>query len=394
MNGWRKACRVLAVLVAVGLVVLVGVRKKGKQPDETDESSVLAEGPAVWQSNEGFVSEMGRAANTEQSEGVISGEMPGPEPENQAVYVGAIHYTQYAWKEAYTKLSRYPETKKSVSKGEDSVSILNEKGENLYLSSGRILYKLNDSANQLFELTSYPARATEREGQVRQEGEAAYIAELDDLSRDEAEQAALRLMKSLIQSEICGVEVVGLYGYTGKQLKRIHQTLYRERSVWGYFYQELPSEAENGLYYMEMRLNIGGVPVCTEEDARGIHGSVDSSDSIIPVKACLVLSKEGLVFLDFAYAFDLSGIRNADALPESAIQAIAREDLKNNTYASDSEEFEMRLMNLCIRHGTGANASYELCPVWRVQTAGKGDIDFCLAVYDAVSGKRLFEGLL
>ena len=350
MNGWRKACRVLAVLVAVGLAVLVGVRKKGEQPDETDESSVLAEGPAVWQSIEGFVSEMGRAANTEQSEGVISGEMPGPEPENQAVYVGAIHYTQYAWKEAYTKLSRYPETKKSVSKGEDSVSILNEKGENLYLSSGRILYKLNDSANQLFELTSYPARATEREGQVRQEGEAAYIAELDDLSRDEAEQAALGLMKSLIQSEICGVEVVGLYGYTGKQLKRIHQTLYRERSVWRYFYQELPSEAENGLYYMEMRLNIGGVPVCTEEDARGIHGSVDSSDSIIPVKACLVLSKEGLVFLDFAYAFDLSGIRNADALPESAIQAIAREDLKNNTYASDSEEFEMRLMNLCIRH--------------------------------------------
>lgn len=394
MNGWRKACRVLAVLVAVGLAVLVGVRKKGEQPDETDKSSVLAEGPAVWQSNEGFVSEMGRAANTEQSEGVISGEMPESEPENQAVYVGAIHYTQYAWKEAYTKLSRYPETKKSVSKGEDSVSILNEKGENLYLSSGRILYKLNDSANQLFELTSYPARATEREGQVRQEGEAAYIAELDDLSRDEAAQAALGLMKSLIQSEICGVEVVGLYGYTGKQLKRIHQTLYRERSVWRYFYQELPSEAENGLYYMEMRLNIGGVPVCTEEDARGIHGSVDSSDSIIPVKACLVLSKEGLVFLDFAYAFDLSGIRNADALPESAIQAIAREDLKNNTYASDSEEFEMRLMNLCIRHGTGAKASYELCPVWRVQTAGKGDIDFCLAVYDAVSGKRLFEGLL
>ena len=394
MNGWRKACRVLAVLVAVGLAVLVGVRKKGEQPDETDKSSVLAEGPAVWQSNEGFVSEMGRAANTEQSEGVISGEMPESEPENQAVYVGAIHYTQYAWKEAYTKLSRYPETKKSVSKGEDSVSILNEKGENLYLSSGRILYKLNDSANQLFELTSYPARATEREGQVRQEGEAAYIAELDDLSRDEAEQAALGLMKSLIQSEICGVEVVGLYGYTGKQLKRIHQTLYRERSVWRYFYQELPSEAENGLYYMEMRLNIGGVPVCTEEDARGIHGSVDSSDSIIPVKACLVLSKEGLVFLDFAYAFDLSGIRNADALPESAIQAIAREDLKNNTYASDSEEFEMRLMNLCIRHGTGAKASNELCPVWRVQTAGKGDIDFCLAVYDAVSGKRLFEGLL
>ena len=57
MNGWRKACWVLAILVAVGLVVLVGVRKKGKQPDETDESSVLAEGPAVWQSNEGFVSE-------------------------------------------------------------------------------------------------------------------------------------------------------------------------------------------------------------------------------------------------------------------------------------------------------------------------------------------------
>ena len=61
MNGWRKACRVLAVLVAVGLAVLVGVRKKGEQPDETDESSVLAEGPAVWQSIEGFGSEIGRA---------------------------------------------------------------------------------------------------------------------------------------------------------------------------------------------------------------------------------------------------------------------------------------------------------------------------------------------
>ena len=394
MNGWRKACRVLAVLVAVGLAVLVGIRKKGKQPDETDESSVLAEGPAVWQSVEGFVPETGRTANAEQSEGVISGETPQPEPENQAVYVGAIRYTQYEWKEAYTKLSRYPETKKSVSKGEDSVSISNEKGENLYLSSGRILYKLNDLANQLFELTSYPARATERDGQVRQEGEAAYIAELDDLSRDEAEQAALRLMESLIQSETCRAEMVGLYGYTGRQLKRIHQTLYRERNVWRYFYRELPSEAENGLYYMEMRLNIGGVPVCTEEDARGINGSVDSSDSIIPVKACLVLSKEGLVFLDFAYAFDLSGIRKADALPESAVQAIARENLKNNPYASNSEGFEMRLMNLCIRHVTGTKAGYELCPVWRVQTAGKGDIDFCLAVYDAVSGKRLFEGLL
>lgn len=80
MNGWRKACWVLAILVAVGLAVLVGVRKKGEQPDETDKSSVLAEGPAVWQSIEGFVSEMGGAANTEQSEGVISGEMPGPEP--------------------------------------------------------------------------------------------------------------------------------------------------------------------------------------------------------------------------------------------------------------------------------------------------------------------------
>lgn len=90
----------------------------------------------------------------------------------------------------------------------------------------------------------------------------------------------------------------------------------------------------------------------------------------------------------------MSDIRKADALPESAVQAIVREDLKNNPYAIDSKEFDMSLMNLFIRHGTGTKASYELCPVWRVQTAGKGDIDFCLAVYDAVSGKRLFEGLL
>ena len=56
MNGWRKACRVLVVLVAVGLAVLVVIRKMGKQPDETDKSSVLAEEPAVWQSVEGVAS--------------------------------------------------------------------------------------------------------------------------------------------------------------------------------------------------------------------------------------------------------------------------------------------------------------------------------------------------
>ena len=54
MNGWRKACWVLAVLVVVGLAVMVGIRKKGKQSDETGESSVLAEEPAVWQRIEGF----------------------------------------------------------------------------------------------------------------------------------------------------------------------------------------------------------------------------------------------------------------------------------------------------------------------------------------------------
>ena len=110
MNGWRTACRVLVVLVAVGLAVLVVIRK----PDETGESSVLAEGPAVWQRIEGFVSETGRTANTEQSEGVISGETPQPEPQNQAVYAGIVRYTRYVWKEAYTKLLRYPETRKSV----------------------------------------------------------------------------------------------------------------------------------------------------------------------------------------------------------------------------------------------------------------------------------------
>ena len=142
MNGWRKACRVLVVLVAVGLAVLVVIRKMGKQPDETDKSSVLAEESAVWQSVEGVASETGRTVNTEQSEGAISDETPRFESENQAIYVGTIRYTQYAWKEAYTQLSQYTETKKNVLKGEDSVSISNEKGENLYLSSGRILYKL------------------------------------------------------------------------------------------------------------------------------------------------------------------------------------------------------------------------------------------------------------
>lgn len=82
MNGWRKACRVLVVLVVVGLAVLVVIRKMGKQPDETDKSSVLAEEPAVWQSVEGVASETGRTVNTEQSEGAISDETPRFESEN------------------------------------------------------------------------------------------------------------------------------------------------------------------------------------------------------------------------------------------------------------------------------------------------------------------------
>ena len=36
--------------------------------------------------------------------------------------------------------------------------------------------------------------------------------------------------------------------------------------------------------------------------------------------------------------------------------------------------------------------SFAPCGAFRRQE--RGDIDFCLAVYDAVSGKRLFEGLL
>ena len=211
----------------------------------------------------------------------------------------AKDYEGASVKEAYVKETEETTLYKIIivtQDGQEAETLLNEKGENLYLSSGRILYKLNDSANQLFELTSYPARATERDGQVRQAGEEAYIAELDDLSRDEAEQTALKLMESLIQSEICRAEVVSLYGYTGKQLKRIHQTLYRERDVWRYFYRELPSEVENGLYYVEMRLNIGGIPVCIEEDARGINGSVDSSDSIFLLRHVLYYLKKDLFF--------------------------------------------------------------------------------------------------
>ena len=160
MNGWRKACRVLVVLVAVGLAVLVVIRKMGKQPDETDKSSVLAEEPAVWQSVEGVASETGRTVNTEQSEGAISDETPRFESENQAIYVGTIRYTQYAWKEAYTQLSQYTETKKNVLKGEDSVSISNEKGENLsntliekeiYAPAGREMWQRMEQSHWLLD---------------------------------------------------------------------------------------------------------------------------------------------------------------------------------------------------------------------------------------------------
>ena len=107
--------------------------------------------------------------------------------------------------------------------------------------------------------------------------------------------------------------------------------------MWRYFYRELPSEVENGLYYVEMRLNIGGVPVCTQRGDAGYTALWIHQIRLFLLRPVLYYLKEGLIFLDFAYAFDLSDIRKADALPESAVQAIVREDLKNNPYAIDSK---------------------------------------------------------
>ena len=121
-------------------------------------------------------------------------------------------------------------------------------------------------------------------------------------------------------------------------MKRLHQLLYKKRADWSYFYKELPSEAEDGLYYIEMQLYIDDIPVCTENEALGIQYSVNSMYYIL--------------------------IRATDGM-------------------------QKRLLYMYLQSGSGDQATYELRPAWCVRTSTKEEEDD-QAFYDAASGELLF----
>ncbi|MDO5377555.1 MAG: hypothetical protein Q4G52_04390, partial [Clostridia bacterium] len=147
--------------------------------------------------------------------------------------------------------------------------------------------------------------------------------------------------------------------------------------------------AENGLYYIEFQMCIDGVPICSDEQALEIQYTIYSESSIVGIEAVMVLSKDRVLYADFSYEYDLSGIQKVDVLSEEEIGRIIREEVEDNLLISAPEKAEMEFMYLYIRHGTGKNAKYELRPVWRVYAEGKSDRNY-IAFFDAESGKILF----
>ncbi|MDO5377556.1 MAG: hypothetical protein Q4G52_04395 [Clostridia bacterium] len=393
---WWKLCRILSGLVAAALIILVGLKVKQWRYAEgvTADTNSQAEAVFAYPSHE--VTPFYTAApndgdfGNEADQSVVYSETPEIEPnEERQMYAGAIRTRQYEWRDVYQKLSQYPNAKTSVSKGTSSTSVSNAYGEYFLIQAGGIYYSLNDSSNQLFELTSYPARATDMDRALKKEGEAALGVELDGMSREEAKKRAEEVLDSLFMSERYHAEAIDIYGYTGEDLRKIHKMLYQERDTWRYFYKDIPEEAENGLYYIEFQMCIDGVPVCSDEASLGIHYSIHSNDEILGTEMRMVLAGNRVVMLNSIFEFNLKDIQKVDMLSEEEIRPIVEEELNNTLSISNPEDFEVECMYLYVRHGTGKNANFELRPAWRVYVEGKNDEDY-IAFFDAESGKILF----
>ena len=393
---WWKICKALSALVIVAAAFLIFIRVWPWNDGGNQRSNTQPETPAP------VLTEAIQSASAEPVEheadqerlsvDSIALETPQAEqnqPADLTAYAGPMRYAQYAWEEVYRNLSRYPDAQKEVSKNGSRTKVSNSEGERLYIDPGRIAYTFSSSAGQLFELTSYPTQTASRDRELIQEGKTALSAEIDGLSREEAEQRMAALMDALFQSDRYHTKAVNIYGYTGAHLKRLHQLLYEKRADWSYFYKELPSEAEDGLYYIEMQLYIDDIPVCTENEALDIHYSVDTQRYIQSTIARLILSNDRVIYLDVSYEFDLSGLEEINLLSEEQIQQRIEEDLANNLLIRSTDGMQKRLLYLYIQNGIGDQATYELRPAWCVQTSTKGDEAY-QAFYDAASGELLF----
>lgn len=393
---WWKICKGLSALVMVAAAFLIFIHVRQLDDGGDPRVNTQLETPALVLVEEIQPSHTEPAEHEDDQEKLsvdsITLEIPEAEqnqPVEQTAYAGPIRYTQYAWEEVYRNLSQYPNAKKEISKNGSRINISNPEGETFYIGPGRIAYLFSSSSNQLFELTSYPTQTASRDRELIQEGRNALSAEIDGMSREEAEQSMEALMDSLFQSDRYHAKEVNIYGYTGAHLKRLHQMLYKKRADWSYFYKEFPSEAEDGLYYIEMQLYIDDIPVCTENEALGIHYSVNSTYYIQSTIARLVLSSDRVIYLDVSYEYDLSGIEKIDLLAEEQIQQMIEEDLENNVLIRSTDGMQKRLLYLYIQNGIGDHATYELRPAWCVQTSTKEDEDY-QAFYDAASGELLF----
>lgn len=393
---WWKICKLLVALVSIALLMLIfvnskqqninaDVEKKTKLAEEIQNNgrSELIESREMYlpiEDNENTKANAGESIQTTSEP-----EMDSDRNTKQAFYAGSIRYAKYDEKKVYAALSNDPDEKPKVSKGDRSINLSNSKGETIYLEPGRIAYGYGSSSNQIYELTSYPAQATEKDAKLRQKGIEALKTELRDMNQEEAKRKAEEIIDNLFKSDLYHVEVIDVYGYTKEQLEEQHRILYKERDSWNYFYKELPKEIDDGVYYLKMQMYIEENPICIEDESLGLQYSIYSDVSIVPTKIDIVMSKDKVFYVDISYEFDLSNIEKMDALSEMEMEK-RLEEMEGNLLA---DNFEMSFRYLYIRHGTGEKATYTLQPAWRVQIDQKNNEE-TLLFYDAVTEKQLF----
>lgn len=393
---WWKICKLLVALVLIALLMLIfvnskqqntnaNVEKKTKLAEEIQNNgrSELIESREMYlpiEDNENTKANAGESIQTTSEP-----EMDSDRNTKQAFYAGSIRYAKYDEKKVYAALSNDPDEKPKVSKGDRSINLSNSKGETIYLEPGRIAYRYSPSSNQIYELTSYPAQATEKDAKLRQKGIEALKTELRDMNQEEAKRKAEEIIDNLFKSDLYHVEVIDVYGYTKEQLEEQHRILYKERDSWNYFYKELPKEIDDDVYYLKMQMYIEENPICIEDESLGLQYSIYSDVSIVPTKIDIVMSKDKVFYMDISYEFDLSNIEKMDALSEMEMKK-RLEEMEGNLLA---DHFEMSFRYLYIRHGTGEKATYTLQPAWRVQIDQKNNEE-TLLFYDAITGKQLF----
>lgn len=328
---WWKICKLLVALVLIALLMLIVVNLKqqntnmdvDKKMNLTDE--IQNNGSSELKEN--FEVNLPIEDSENAKDNIEKNIQTTSEPEidlnrntKQTFYAGSIRYARYDEKKIYAALSNYPNEKPNVSKGDLSINLSNNKGETIYLEPGRIAYRYSSSSNQIYELTSYPTQATEKDVKLRQKGIEALKTELSDMNKEEAKRKAEKIINNLFKSDLYHVEVINTYGYTKKQLEEQHRILHKERDSWHYFYKELPMEIDDDVYYLKMQMYIDENPICIEDESLGLQYSIYSDVSIVPTKIDIVMSKDKVFYLDISYEFDLSNIEKMDALSEIEIE--------------------------------------------------------------------------